>query len=59
VAASSNERIRRSPWSHSGEAEFSPPQKPMYRELPRTKIDATAAFVRRHNKNTAERKRVK
>jgi hypothetical protein len=28
VAASSNERIRRSPWSHSGDAEFRPPQKP-------------------------------
>jgi hypothetical protein len=28
VAANSNERIRRSPWSHSGEAEFKPPQKP-------------------------------
>jgi hypothetical protein len=28
VATRSSESIRRSPWSHSGEAEFRPPQKP-------------------------------
>jgi hypothetical protein len=59
VADSNSERIRRSPWSHSGEADFRPPQNPTYRELPRTKIEARAAFERRHNKNTAVRKRTR